>query len=137
MIELIPVLIVDPRKQSIQRLAIENSDVFRSMHELLDLSLIDENGSPSLEVSSLDDRLCAFFAKGTDVRGHREIYTSHWEYSPSRLRFTDLSVIVGMDFNNGGYSGVPIGLLGEIFTTSIQFYKAKSEKTYLPLNEAL
>jgi len=51
MIELIPVLIVDPRKQSIQRLAIENSDVFRSMHELLDLSLIDENGSPSLEVS--------------------------------------------------------------------------------------
>jgi hypothetical protein len=42
-----------------------------------------------------------------------------------------------MDFNNGGYSGVPIGLLGEIFTTSIQFHKAKSEKTYLPLNEAL
>lgn len=60
MIELIPVLIVDPRNQSVQRLAIENSDVFRSMHELLDLSLIDDNGRPSLEVSSLDDRLCAF-----------------------------------------------------------------------------
>lgn len=137
MIELIPVLIVDPSKQSIQRLAIENSDFFRSMHELLDLSLIDENGSPSLEVSSLDDRLCAFFAKGTDVLGHREIYSSHWRYAPSKLRFTDLSVIVGVDFNNGGYSGVPIGLLGEIFITSIEFYKARSEKRYLPLNEAL
>ena len=137
MIELIPVLIVDPRNQSVQRLAIENSDVFRSMHELLDLSLIDDNGRPSLEVSSLDDRLCAFFARGTDVRGHREIHVSHWEYAPSKLRFTDLSVIVGVDFNSGGYSGVPIGLLGEIFTTSIQFHKGRRETAYLPLNEAL
>jgi len=70
------------QNESIQRLAIENSDVFRSMHELLDLSLLMRTGHPSLEVSSLDDRLCAFFAKGTDVRGHREIHSSHWEIRP-------------------------------------------------------
>ena len=137
MIEVIPILIVDPKKQSVQRLAIENNDVFRSLHELLDLPMLDDNGQPSLEVSSLNDSLCAFYAKGSEVRTRREIRAHHWEHTPSKLRFTDLSIIVGVNFSQGGYSGVPIGYDGEQFINSIKFHAAVANKVFISLEGAL